>query len=204
MNKHWSLASESNRKKRTKSLWFYSLATPIAVYLGITNFGTESIPPDQLWILAIPALILLFFALILRNTAKGEEKTEIELDYDTGLAFFRNYRFITKFAGDKVLDEVAVPFSGIYTSKITKGKGNSVWLDLVTNRGKVSIGSYVELPEIIEAFDEIIRLNRETNETFDEDYLAAPRPRTPWYGWLILLAGVLAIAFIGWAHLRNT
>lgn len=188
----------------TKSLWPYLAASPIALYLGLTDFGSRSFQPEDIWLLGVPVVFIGGIALVLNRARKVEEKKEIEIRYNEGVAVFRNYRFITKFSGDKVKDQVSVPFTGIYKSKVTRGKGGNVWLDLVTDHGELTIDSYTELPEIAEAFEEIIKLNKQENTGFSSDLDAVPTPQTPWYAWAILAVSVFVIAYISWSYLKNT
>jgi hypothetical protein len=57
------------------------------------------------------------------------------------------------------------------------------------------------MDDLIASLEEIASANKEQNPGFNRQSEAAPRPTTPWYGWLILATAVAAIAFIGYLNL---
>ncbi|MCH6259178.1 hypothetical protein MLD52_21655 [Puniceicoccaceae bacterium K14] len=203
MNKNWSLGSENNKKSMKWSLIGYIGVSPIAIYLGMTDFGKKPFEPRESWLFLVPIVVILCIAFFVKKAASADEKSRIEIDYDEGLAVFRNYRFITKFAGNKRLEIARIPFAGIFKTKITRNKGN-VFLDLKTEQGLVTIVGYSEIQEIIETFQEIVTQNEKTNHGFSQKMAEAPKPTTPWYGWLLLLVAVGVIAFISWSYLKTT
>lgn len=126
----------------------------------------------------------------------------VEIDGARALVVFHHFAFVASFVGNPTRDHVEVPFTDLLVGLIYRHKGRSILL-LRTTKGKVTIGENVRpFQTLVELLLDVIELNR----TSPADYHAAlsrePRVRTSWYGWLIIVAALAAVAAVLWSVLR--
>ncbi len=199
-NRRWNLGAPHNKQFKWKYWISGFFIAPIVMFLGLTEFLTEPVTAFDLIASVLSILIFGAFVNILRHLDNQNEATSIEIDYSQGIAIFRNYPFITDFRGNKVREKEEVPFANIYSTNITQSNG-STFLELTTGKGTINIGGYAEIEEITNCFEEITKLNQETNPDFEAGLATVPRPKTAWYGWLILLTTVAIVIYLGWLYM---
>jgi hypothetical protein len=195
MIKSWKADLEKRVRNQTKELYFISVMMLLGFLAGFTDFATRPIPISG--VISIVALAGIVFLIKKKFIDRKQVPEEVAIDYGTGAVVFRNHTFISKFTGNKKSDKVIVPFSGIFRSKSWRHKGN-FFIEVKTNHGIVTISRLEEIESLAPAFEEIVRENESQNPHFESEFASAPKPKTAWYGWLIIFAAVAIVIAIGW------
>lgn len=170
---------------------------PVAALAGYTQFQWDRINLAAIVIFSVVSCGVLVFIRIIEYCERSFAKKVVEIDYDTGVAIFYNYSFITRFSGNKRTAMERVPMVGIYKTKSIWNNGNE-FLEITTEKGLVTLVNLEKMDEVREAFSEITRTNEELNPDFHHKIESAPKPKTPWYGWAIILGAVGLVIYVGW------
>jgi hypothetical protein len=128
----------------------------------------------------------------------GSGARNVSFDARRMVVEFRNFSFVDSFARNPRRDRVELPISALLTGTVHYAKGGRT-LHLRTTLGKVAISDQVR------PFDELAALLLdicEYNRLSPVEYRAAralePQVSTPWYGWVLLAAGLGGIIAGGW------
>lgn len=128
---------------------------------------------------------------------------EIEVDGRRAVVFFRNLTFVAAFSGNKRRPIVELPFSELLALTTGYNKGTA-YLNLRTTAGRVFWTDKVRPFDTLAALlDDIIELNRTDPAAYQAARAREPVIRTPWYGWAMLMAGVVAVAALAWFFLSH-
>lgn len=142
-----------------------------------------------------------------RFVAKGGGKSprtqEVEIDAARMTVIFRHFAFVDSFARNPVRETTELPFSELLVGTIDSGqRAGHLQLSLRTTQGRVFIPDSVEpFSHLASHLIGLAELNRGNTVTYREALSREPVIRTPWWGWLILAAGIGFIAWLCWLAL---
>jgi hypothetical protein len=199
-NKRWDLRDPQNKKFKWNHWISGFFIAPTVMFLGLIDFVSEPVSIFDLICTISSIIVFGAFALALHSLDKHRGARSIELDYDLGVIKFRKYTFFKDFRGNKAKEKVELPFKDFYKSYLNRTQGDA-FIELTTELGGVIIGGYSDIEEIATCFEEIVTINQETNPNFEAEMTNAPRPKTAWYGWVILFGAVAIVAYLGWIYM---
>lgn len=130
---------------------------------------------------------------------KKRKKQKALVDLDRGIVQFENFQFIHKFVGNETIDVVELPFIEVLESERWKYRGER-YFNIWTSRGKVTLD-----PEDCQDFESlqtdietIVESNQKELPDYKERLKRIPKPKTPWWGWVILLVGSFIVIYVSW------
>lgn len=119
---------------------------------------------------------------------------EVEVDAVKETVVFRGFTFIRSFTGNRPTPQMELRFEDILGGRIWVSHGKSS-LNLRTTAGAVTIMDDVSpFQELVALLLDAAEANRIRPERYAQALAREPRVKTPWYGWLIFAAALVAVA----------
>lgn len=170
------------------------------LYLGAT-MGSLPLDPVTGAICATLLLVAVGGRVLL---GKRHERTRasVAIDLEAGRVIFRNCAFVRDFARNPLIGEKVIPFAGLFAVRSSTVKNNR-FMEIETEEGMVTLANVVEDDSLVDALGAIVAANRENDPEFAQRHAVMPRPRTAWWGWLILLGAIGAVMWFGWKFMYS-
>ncbi len=178
-------------------LWTLAMLIKNEIFWRKRNASTRSADVNAGW--AISEVQSHDGQLIARTSKRGlhflpHPKREVEVNFSTRTVTFRGFRFITSFIGNKTLPELTLSFTDILGGRIWANHGQFS-LILRTTAGSVTIPDAVQpFQPLAAVLLDAAEVNRKNPTAFATALAREPQIRTPWYGWLFLALGLIAVA----------
>ena len=158
------------------------------------------------WRVFIAGMPCVFFLGALAYIAVRERslahRRSIEIDTDRGSVTFRHFRFVSRFLPEKPRDCVHLYFSEILNARRVQVQKGVYGIEVRTTKGKVRISEEMDhYDRLVSSLAAVIEANMRDQESYTRTLALEPRIQTPWYGWLLLVLGVCAIAGISYLAL---
>lgn len=130
---------------------------------------------------------------------KQRRRQVLTFDPIRRVIIFENFSWSASFLPQKPAARKEISFDQLLgTVYYPPGRGSASLTIRTTNGSITLIDELQEFERVHAIVDSLVLLNKADRNTYQQKLDAEPAIETPWYGWLILIAVVVAVALLGW------